>query len=133
MKVKLGTALISLLVNTAFMPSTNPPVPAFRHEKRWVSYNKLVGHIVVHDDFYNMTVMEKYRTLAPYTTRFQPMVLPPLPWKKNMEYKPTLNGAYYVLNAEFMRTRGCILQQKVLLQADLSVAMQGLNYLGCIP
>lgn len=132
-KVKLGSALINMLITTAHMPDTNPPVPAFTHEKRWISYNKLVGHIAVHEDFYQMTILEKNRTVAPYTTRFQPMVIPPLPWKKWTQYKPTLHGAYYVLNSEFMRTRGCLIQQKALPQADLSTVMQGLNYLGCIP
>lgn len=105
-KVILGAVLIQMLLEEAkvsFQGKDNKP--AFVYEKNWVSHNKLVGHISMNDDLYNMIVEDKFSCLDSYTTRHKPMIIPPKEWTGLHE------GGYSLLQTEFMRAHGCQVQK----------------------
>eukprot|EP00560_Eucampia_antarctica_P002497 CAMPEP_0197839938 /NCGR_PEP_ID=MMETSP1437-20131217/45035_1 /TAXON_ID=49252 ORGANISM="Eucampia antarctica, Strain CCMP1452" /NCGR_SAMPLE_ID=MMETSP1437 /ASSEMBLY_ACC=CAM_ASM_001096 /LENGTH=1166 /DNA_ID=CAMNT_0043449413 /DNA_START=60 /DNA_END=3558 /DNA_ORIENTATION=- len=138
-KVKLGAALIEMLSNTAtldfspqqrhkeYLTPAEGGLPAFMHEIRWLKENKSVGHVVLNDQFYKMIVEDKIESLAAYTTRHKPMIVPPREWTGPKE------GGYSALKVDLMRTHGCKIQQDALYEADLSTVFDGLNVLGRIP
>jgi len=143
-KVVLGAVLIQMLLDTArvsignnnFTPGNLEEMhsgnnkygqPAFTYEQKWKGINKLVGHVVMNEDFYQMVVNDKFSSLDNSTTRHKPMVIPPKEWVSPTE------GGYSVLKTEFMRTHGCEVQRNALREADLSTIMDGLNVLGKVP
>eukprot|EP00957_Ditylum_brightwellii_P088622 6749918-Ditylum_brightwellii.AAC.1 len=78
-KIKLGAALVKILLEKAEIqiPGEGRREPAFTHELRWIGF----------------------------TTRHQPMVLPPRDWVGPDD------GAYSALKTELMRTHGCQIQK----------------------
>ena len=106
-KVMLGAVLIQMLLETATVsfPGKEKTMPAFTHEKVWVSHQKLVGHINMNDDFYKMVVSDKLSCLDAYTSRHKPMVIPPREWVGPSD------GGYFLLQTEFMRAHGCKVQE----------------------
>ena len=115
-KVKLGVALIDMLSSTAsldfsqnkrkqYLTPAEGGIPAFTHEVRWIKQNQSVGHIVLNEQFYKMVVEDKIESLAAYTSRHQPMVVPPREWTGPKD------GGYSALSVKLMRTHGCQIQQ----------------------
>lgn len=127
-KVILGAVLIQMLLEEATVSFQGKgQKPAFVYEKNWVGHKKLVGHISMNDDLYNMIVEDKFSCLDAYTTRHKPMIVPPKEWVGPYE------GGYSLLQTEFMRAHGCQVQKNALEEADLSTVMDGLNVLGRVP
>jgi hypothetical protein len=104
---------------------------AFRHEKKWVARTKSVGFITLDPELFAKIVEDKMGggagLLSTYATRFQPMIVPPKPWRSHEE------GAYFALSASLMRTRGCKPQKEALQLAPLNVVFNALNALGAVP
>lgn len=106
-KVILGAVLIQMMLETATVsfPSQKGSQPAFTYEKSWVEDKKLVGHICMNEDLYQMIVEDKFTLLDAYTTRHKPMIIPPKEWVSPNE------GGYTLLQTEFMRAHGCQVQK----------------------
>ena len=115
-KVKLGSALIQMLLESTRVLKDNrwrlPDVmdeetylksgePAFTYEKRWVGEKKLTGLIVMNEWLYRVCLEDKFESLEGFTSRYQPMIVPPRPWTGPRD------GGYYALNVDLMRTHGC--------------------------
>ncbi|KAK7347625.1 hypothetical protein VNO80_22161 [Phaseolus coccineus] len=117
-QAKLGSRLIDLLIQTAFVHSpvnqsadTPPDIrPAFRHRFKVISKNPeqkiLKNYGVIECDPLVLAGMDKSvkHMLMPY----MPMLVPPKKWKG---YE---NGGYLFLTSYIMRTRGSKKQQDVL-------------------
>ncbi len=109
-KVLVGVVLLQMLIETAKIKvggsdDGDDGVPAFQHERRWLSDTQTVGCITMNEDFYKMVVEDKFTSMDAYTTRHKPMVVPPMDWVSWND------GGYKVLNCEFMRTKGCQIQK----------------------
>ena len=115
-KVSLGVVLINMLMETAkvkfrrngekyYDGEINHGVPAFIYERKWFNVNNLVGCITMNKDFYKMAVEDKFASLDAFTSRYKPMVVPPREWNNYND------GGYMVLQAEFMRAKGCGIQR----------------------
>lgn len=106
-KVILGAVLIQMMLETATVsfPGQKGSQPAFTYEKSWVEHKKLVGHICMNEDLYQMIVEDKFTLLDAYTTRHKPMIIPPKEWVSPNE------GGYTLLQTEFMRAHGCQVQK----------------------
>lgn len=138
-KVQIGAFLIKVLldettVNLEGLPEEDDLFddissgePAFMYEKRWLDKKKNTGHIAMNPRLYKLIIEDKFESVVGNTTRHQPMVVPPLPWASPTE------GGYRALNADFMRTHGCQVQQEALKHSDLSTVFDGLNVLGSVP
>jgi DNA-directed RNA polymerase len=74
-----------------------------------------------------MVIKDKYTSLAPYSTRQKPMIVPPREWRSASE------GGYYALQSYIMRTKGCQMQKDALENAPMDTALEGLNVLGRVP
>ncbi|KAK8471174.1 hypothetical protein PHAVU_003G153901 [Phaseolus vulgaris] len=117
-QAKLGSRLIDLLIQTAFVHSpvnqsadTPPDIrPAFRHTFKVISKNPeqkiLKNYGVIECDPLVLAGMDKSvkHMLMPY----MPMLVPPKKWKG---YE---NGGYLFLTSYIMRTRGSKKQQDVM-------------------
>ena len=138
-KVQVGAFLIKVLLDEATINLEGRPEdndlfddissgdPAFMYEKRWLDKKKNTGHIAMNPRLYKLIIEDKFESVVGNTTRHQPMVVPPLPWTSLTE------GGYVALNADFMRTHGCQVQQEALQHSDLSTVFDGLNVLGSVP
>jgi len=138
-KVQIGASLIKILLDEATVNLEGLPEdedlfddissgePAFMYEKRWLDKKKNTGHIAMNPGLYKLIIEDKFESVVGNTTRHQPMVVPPLPWTSPTE------GGYRALNADFMRTHGCQVQQEALQHSDLSTVFDGLNVLGSVP
>ena len=104
-KVKLGVALIEVLLQNAVIDQSEEPEKAFRYEKVYLSKDKFVGRLFLHDKIYNMAVEDSWANLEAATTRHKPMILPPRDWVAPDD------GGYSWLKVDLMRTKGCKLQK----------------------
>jgi len=120
-KVKLGSVLIQMLLETTRVIKDHDNgkrrkgnmeftdldsylqagEPAFTYEKQWMGEKKLVGRIVMNPWLYRACLDDKFESLEGFTSRYQPMIVPPRPWKGIRD------GGYYALNVDLMRTHGC--------------------------
>jgi len=133
-KVKVGVALLKIFIDVAKIKShihnkggMRAAEPAFIYEKRLIGHNKSVGFITMNQTFYKQVVEDDYISFEPFTTRHQPMIVPPTPWTGPKD------GGYRALEVKLMRTHGCNLQEDALYEADLSTVLDGLNVLGSVP
>lgn len=134
-KAKLGAYLVKILLDNTEIVGMNKDNGretekrmAFKYEKMWVGVNRKIGFVTMDPEFYHMIVDEKYESLAPFSTRHKPMVVPPRPWCSPGD------GGYAALKVDMMRTHGSRLQKDVLYNTDdLSMAYDGLNALGKVP
>jgi hypothetical protein len=104
-KIKLGVALIELLLQNAVIDQSGEPEKAFRYEQVYHSQNKFVGRLFLHDKIYNMAVEDSWANLEASTTRHKPMILPPRDWVAPDD------GGYSWLKVDLMRTHGSKLQK----------------------
>jgi DNA-directed RNA polymerase len=104
-KVKVGVALLAILLDNATVKINGVEEKAFTYEMGWNEQNKKVGRIILHDAFCKMIVEDDCVSLAATTTRHKPMVVPPKPWSGPKE------GGYNWLEVDIMRTHGSKLQK----------------------
>ena len=120
-KVKIGAALISLLIRMAKLENGKP---AFRHFSSYLSRNRLVGQIELDSELFSSILPEAKGTALP---RYLPMVVPPKKWNNKKGV-----GCYWILKASLMRTSSNQ-QLKALSQANIEKILESLNYLGHVP
>ena len=120
-KVKIGAALISLLLRMAKLENGKP---AFRHFSSYLSRNRLAGQIELDSELFSSILPEAKGTALP---RYLPMVVPPKKWNNKKGI-----GCYWILKASLMRTSSN-LQLKALSQANIEKILESLNYLGHVP
>lgn len=109
-KVKLGVALLEMLLNTATMDGRGKDEEkAFTYEKRLdvtkSKWGKRQGIICLNEKLYEMLAEGKSKSFAAMTDRYKPMVLPPRDWTSPND------GAYSWLKASLMRTDDCNTQK----------------------
>ena len=73
-KIKIGAALITLLINTAKLENGKP---AFRHFTSYLSRNRLTGQIELDFELFSKILPETKRVPLP---KYLPMVVPPKKW-----------------------------------------------------
>lgn len=118
MKVKLGAALIQLLLDHTIYsksgdPETGEPEPAFIHSRKkqnngmrfqaFVSVHPDLLHLAMKAELDPNSMLSSPRFMQ--NSRSQPMVVPPKDWKSVSE------GGYEALKVDFMRTRQCKTQK----------------------
>jgi DNA-directed RNA polymerase len=104
-KLKVGVALIELLLENAMVDQSAKPQAAFSYEKVYHSQDKFVGRLYLHDKIYNMAVEDSRAFLGASTTRHKPMIVPPRDWVAPDD------GGYSWLKVDLMRTHGSKLQK----------------------
>lgn len=149
--VKVGSCLLSILMNTATIPDSssnnkNLRHPAFRHDysrKSSASHShhssssspvarsshnnfSITGMIVCHERVLNVVLRDHdvFEALAP---RFLPMLTKPKPWTS---YDV---GGYISVTNKIIRSHGSQQQLDAVKRADLRCIFEGLNYLSSIP
>ncbi|CAN0414773.1 unnamed protein product [Pylaiella littoralis] len=145
-KVKLGAALIKLLIETACWTHDKDrgvvtpwdkgvdrmagrgdaeevpaPQPAFLHNVVTVN-NRRQGSLSLAPEIFSKMVDEDISRLA--TPRFVPMLVPPSDWVRPDQ------GGFLRLHSQIMRTRGEAAQKRALARADLRKIYHSLNCLG---
>ena len=123
LKIKVGAALISLLIREC---KTSSGGPAFVYEKRRTRKNKVTGFLRCSEE-----TLERVTAASPANifsfVRHQPMVVKPVEWSDH-NY-----GGYLELSSSVMRTHGCMVQRNMLKETsstgDLDVVYKGLNSL----
>ena len=118
MKVKLGAALIQLLLDHTIYskscdPQTGEPEPAFIHARKKRSNDmRFQAYVSVHPDLLHLAMKAELDPASMLSSprfmqnsRSQPMVVPPKDWKSVNE------GGYEALKVDFMRTRKCKTQK----------------------
>ena len=131
--VKLGAALIQLLVATAVVPdvSRHQSVPAFRHEVVWeVSMGgktpKQQGFIMT-DERVLSVVLRDHEATEAMMPKLKPMIVPPKPWTTSDD------GGYLSVPNRLMRSHGSLMQMQAVNKSHLPTIYRGLNYLSAIP
>ena len=129
--VKLGAALLQLLVNTAAVPDMpkSPFVPAFSHQTVWdqrLGAKHHVGVIVADERVLNVVLRDHEATEA-MTPKLKPMIVTPRPWKSHDD------GGYLSVATRVMRSHGSHMQQEAVSKGDLTLVYKALNYLSAIP
>lgn len=117
LKVKLGAALIRLLLDhTTFKGSE----PAFTYSRKKSGEMKFNGFISIHPELLNLASTDEMSSGSSFippramaNTRCQPMVVPPKDWSD------VRDGGYEILKVDFMRTRHCKTQKVSLYVAWL--------------
>jgi DNA-directed RNA polymerase len=104
-KLKVGVALIELLLENVTVDQSGKPEKAFTYEQVYLSQDKFVGRLYLHDKIYNMAVEDSWANLEASTTRHKPMILPPRDWVAPDD------GGYSWLKVDLMRTHGSKLQK----------------------
>ena len=115
-KVKLGSALIRLLLDhTTFAKPLRrgyaPPEHAFLYSRKRVADKRMQAFIAIHADLLDIAVNEEFTSTSSfipptaYSTRVQPMVIPPNEWTD------VNNGGYETIKVSFMRTKSCKIQK----------------------
>ena len=116
-KVKLGAALIQLLLDhTTYSKTRNPKTgslePAFMYSRKKLSQNanmRFQGIINLHPKLIHLAMKTKLAPdsvfLLTQNSRCQPMVIPPKDWTSFHD------GGYEALKVDFMRTRQCKTQK----------------------
>ncbi|KAJ2685993.1 DNA-directed RNA polymerase [Coemansia sp. RSA 1285] len=134
-KVRIGSLLISMLIEVARVPETfNDPdthavskrmVPALKHERVFLK-GRQRGIIVPHSVLRDMFAKESIMNIV--TPHHLPMLVPPRPW---LAYN---SGGYLTKNEACMRTKGGNDQLKLLMKASredrLCTIFSGLDALG---
>eukprot|EP00596_Hydrurales_sp_CCMP1899_P000357 CAMPEP_0119048724 /NCGR_PEP_ID=MMETSP1177-20130426/60699_1 /TAXON_ID=2985 /ORGANISM="Ochromonas sp, Strain CCMP1899" /LENGTH=975 /DNA_ID=CAMNT_0007025033 /DNA_START=116 /DNA_END=3043 /DNA_ORIENTATION=+ len=122
LKVKIGAALTSFVIETALTESNKP---AFEYSKKQLAKGsfKFVGILKLNDDQFKQIVDKDLTNITP---RYLPMLCPPKSWDNKKK-----DGCYYRLNSQLMRSRSRS-QNEALRRANMSDVTDGLNYLGTI-
>ncbi|CAM9263757.1 unnamed protein product [Scytosiphon promiscuus] len=139
-QVKLGAALIKLLIETACWTHDEErgvapwdkrrdrrskeavmPQAAFIHDVV-LGKTSRQGSLSLAPEIFNKMVEEDISRLA--TPRFVPMLVPPLDWTQPDQ------GGFLKLHSQIMRTKGEAAQKYALRRADLRKVYKGLNCLG---
>lgn len=118
LKVKLGAALIRLLLDhTTFSRRSEP---AFTYSRKKSGEMKFNGFISIHPELLNIASTDEMSSGSSFippramaNTRCQPMVVPPKDWSD------VRDGGYEILKVDFMRTRHCKTQKVSLYVAWL--------------
>jgi DNA-directed RNA polymerase len=114
--VKLGCALLEILLNTATTQgASGRREKSFTYHKTWAD-NKITGWILAHDELFRMVMEDSLTNNNPFSSRHKPMILPPNPWVSPRE------GGYKWLKVDIMRTNGSKIQ---------SVSMVGFTVTPC--
>ena len=129
--VKLGAALLQLLINTAGVPDMpkSSLIPAFSHQTVWdqqAGSKHHVGVIVADERVLNVVLRDHEATEA-MMPKLKPMIVTPRPWKSHDD------GGYLSVATRVMRSHGSHMQQDAVSKGDLTVVYKGLNYLSAIP
>jgi DNA-directed RNA polymerase len=99
-KLKVGVALVEVLLNVATIQVDGKEEKAFSYEKRWHRFRRQSGHVLLHDRLVKMIVEDTFDSLEASTMRYKPMILPPRDWVAPDD------GGYSWLKIDFMRTHG---------------------------
>lgn len=118
LKVKLGAALIRLLLDhTTFSRRSEP---AFTYSRKKSGEMKFNGFISIHPELLKIASTDEMSSGSSFippramaNTRCQPMVVPPKDWSD------VRDGGYEILKVDFMRTRHCKTQKVSLYVAWL--------------
>ena len=129
--VKLGAALLQLLVNTAAVPDMprSSFTPAFSHQTVWNQHSGAKHHVgvIVADERVLNVVLRDHEATEAMMPKLKPMIVTPRPWKSHDD------GGYLSVATRVMRSHGSHMQQEAVRQADLTQVYRGLNYLGAVP
>ena len=131
MCVKLGAALLQLLVQTASLPdmAKSSFTPAFSHQTVW-DHNSGAKHhvgVIVADERVLNVVLRDHEATEVMMPKLKPMIVTPRPWKSHDD------GGYLSVATRVMRSHGSHMQQVAVSKGDLTLVYQGLNYLSAIP
>ena len=126
-KVQLGAVLMKILMKVATVDFNGTTEPAFFHDILKYDSLKQKGIIRVNEGFMKAALQDEYKSLSAFSTRFKPMVIPPIKWTGPQ------SGGYRWLKADLMRTHGSKGQSEALKNQDLSMIYDGLNVLGQVP
>lgn len=145
-KVKLGSALLALLLQTAkYMPSEHGGllssahqhvvqdvgVPAMLHSTAYIpSLKKRVGMVKLEPALYEalLNTSTASTDLSPLMIQYMPMLVPPLPWN-NGDHN---SSPYLKLKTTFIRTffRHHL---KAVQRSNISPVLESINYISSIP
>jgi DNA-directed RNA polymerase len=118
LKVKLGAALVNILIDSA---KDEDGSPAFYHRTVRLSYNHRVGNICASSKVYAKLLESDARE---YNPRNLPMLVEPKLWTR------WDRGGFLKLRTTIMRTKGSRAQVDALRNAPLERVFEGLNALG---
>lgn len=122
LKVKIGSALLSILVDSAKLENGEP---AFSHKLIFdPATRKKVGFVELAPVVYDSIVPKDGMMFTP---RFLPMLIPPKNWSNKKGA-----GCYWFLKSSLMRTDSN-LQNVALSQANIGDVLGSLDYLGKVP
>ena len=124
--VLLGTALINILLKTATVPDhvTNKSVPAFRHFRRYLKKNTVVGMLQLEDSTLKIIAASGNDMISFIDPKHQPMEVRPRPWTSPW------NGGYLKTDVKLVRAPPSSSLDDALAAADLQTLFDGLNALG---
>ncbi len=124
--VLLGTALINILLGTAFVvdPVTNKTVPAFRHFRRYLKKNNVVGMVQLENAALKLIAASGDDISSFIVPKHQPMEVRPRPWVSPW------NGGYLKTDVKLVRAPPSSALDDALAAADLQTLFDGLNALG---
>lgn len=102
LKIQLGCALIQILVEHSKLITNDEfrGQPALKHEVVVRKGKGLQGFVSVHRRLFEMAVEENPGSINPFTTRYQPMIVPP------DNYESPKKGGYKALEVGVMRLAG---------------------------
>jgi DNA-directed RNA polymerase, mitochondrial len=140
-KLKLGSALIALLLQTAkFEPSrkmaqshglTEGSYPALCHTSAFLpAKQKRVGLIMLHPALYEsfLTDGSSFVELSAMLIKYLPMVVPPQPW----DHRSASSSPYYSLQANLVRSTSKV-QQKAVRLCTMPAVQESLNFINATP
>ena len=136
--VKLGAALLQLLLSTAAVPELprGQFVPAFSHEVVWDSSSassssasrprKLVG-LITTDERVLSVVLRDHSATEAMMPKLKPMIVPPRPWSSYDD------GGYLSVGSKVMRSHGSLMQMAAVSRSELTAVYRALNFLSQTP
>ena len=132
--IKLGAALIQLLLHSAAVPDVPrvPFMPAFRHELVWdARAMRGGGHqkqgLIVTDERVLAVVLRDHDATEAMMPKLKPMIVPPRPWTASDD------GGYLSVGTRVMRSHGSIMQMAAVAKSELPAIYRGLNFLSQVP
>jgi len=140
-KIKLGSALIALLLQTAtFAPTarmaenhalTEASYPALLHTTAYIpAKQKRFGMVKLHPALYEsfLTNEKAFTEMSAMHIKHLPMVVPPLPW----DHSNTSGSPYYRLRANLMRSSSKV-QQRAVRRCNMPAVQESLNFINATP
>lgn len=122
----IGTRLIDILIKSTFVQDekTRKIVPAFKHYRRFLKKNNVVGMVQLEDAALKLISHERNDVSSFIEPKYQPMEVRPRPWVSPK------NGAYLRSKVDLIRAPPSHALDNALAAADLQTLYEGLNALG---